>query len=146
MAKAPTQSRLFAYVDAVSYTKNADVLLEPDFAKEYKPFIVNRALSYHEDSVMAANLMNERPWLDAVSQATFLLNTLRPRKRFSKWLKADAVSDDVRSVAEYYACSIRAARDLVSLHTSAQLTTIRLRLDKGGPAARSGVRHAQPPP
>lgn len=131
------KKRTFVYLDAVSSTKDASVLQEPEFTKEYVPFVINHALSYHEDAVGAANLMNERPGLDPASQFRFLLNTLRARKRFSKWLKT-TVSDDVRAVAEYYECSIRHARNLVSLHTPEQLTVVHNRLEKGGVASKRG--------
>ena len=106
------------------------------------PFIVNRAFSYHEDSVLAANLMNERTHLDKRLQALFLLNTMRSRARFSRWLKP-TVSDDVREVAEYYGLSLRHARELVSLHTSDQLLSIRRRLEKGGTAMKKSSRHVK---
>jgi hypothetical protein len=132
-------SRLFAYLDALSRTKNQAVLNEPQFSKDYVPFIINRALSYHEDAVIAANWMNERPWLDAALQFQFLLNRLAARKRFSKWIKT-TVPNDVRDVAEYYDCSLRHARDIVPLHTKEQMTIIRSRLQKGG-VAKAGTRH-----
>lgn len=135
-----TNSRTFAYLDALSYSKNRSVLDEPQFQKEYVPFIINRALSYHQDSVLAANAMNERPWLDTALQFQFLLNILVRRKRFSKWIKA-TVPNDVRLVAEYYGCSSRHAKDLVALHTDEQMKIIRSRLDKGGTATKAGSRH-----
>lgn len=136
-----TSSRTFAYLDALSHSKNRAVLDEPQFAKEYVPFVINRALSYHQDAVLAANVMNERPWLDAALQFQFLLNTLAARKRFSKWLK-NTVPNDVRIVAEYYGCSLRHARDIVGLHSVEQMKIIRSRLEKGGAATKAGSRHA----
>lgn len=123
--------RVFEYVNALSFTKNRDIVNDPDFEKDYVPFIINRAFSYHEDSILAANCMNERPFLDKRLQAAFLLNTLRSRKRFAKWLKNEC-DEDVAQVAEYYGCSYRHAKSLLSLHTPQQLTVIRARLDKGG--------------
>jgi hypothetical protein len=138
MALAP----IWSYLNALSETKDASVIEHPEFTKEYQPFIVNRALSYHIDAILAANVMNEHPWLDSVSQFLYFLNTLRPRRRMAKWIK-NTVSDDVRDVAEYYDCSLRRARDLVSLHTSDQLTIIHRRLDKGGATTR-GRSHEHP--
>lgn len=135
MASAP----IWNYVNALSETKDRSVLDDPDFQKEYKAFIVNRALSYHSDSVLHANMMNERPWLEPALQFHFLLNTLRPRRRIAKWIKPTD-SDDVAAIAEYYEISLRKARDLVSLHSSEQLTIIRRRIDKGGVATTRG-RH-----
>jgi hypothetical protein len=135
---AKKQSKLFEYINAISLTKNEDFLEDIDFAKQYVPFVVNRAFSYHPDSVLAANIVNERSWLAPELQARMLLNTLRSRKRYSPWLK-NSVSDDVKAVAEYYGCSIRHAKSLTELHTSAQLLTLRSRLYKGGFAPEKGT-------
>lgn len=137
------ESRTFEYLSALSHKKDKSVLDEPQFAKEYVPFIINRALSYHQDAVLAANAMNERPWLDTALQFQFLLNTLAARKRFSKWIKA-TVPNDVRDVAEYYGCSLRHARELVGLHSMEQMKIIRSRLEKGGTATKAGSRHDDP--
>jgi hypothetical protein len=143
---AKKNDRLWDAVDALSYSKNATIADDPEFSKIYQPFIVNRALSYHKDSILAANILNERPILNVKDghditpalklQFLFLLNTLRARKRYAKWLKLTD-SDDVKAVAEYYGVNLRRARDLTSLHTSDQLAHIRTRLDKGGLALRS---------
>jgi hypothetical protein len=136
---AQKKSPVFEYVNAVTLTKDTSGLSDPSFEKNYVPFIVNRALSYFQDSVLAANLMNERAWLDKRLQFLFLLNTLRPRKRFSKWLKHN-VSEDARVVAEYYGCSLRQAIPLTNLHSSDQLTYMRQRTYKGGFASK-GTGH-----
>lgn len=132
-------SRLFAYVDALSHLKNTSVTEEESFEKDYVPFIINRALSYHEDAVLAANMMNERSGTSKYLQFRFLSGTLRARKRYAKWLK-NSVSDDVRLVAEYYNCSLRKAETLVSLHTPDQMSVIHRRLDRGG-MTKKGKRH-----
>ncbi len=126
---------IWRYFDAVTFTRDASIVAEPEFGKEYNPFIINRGLSYHEDCILAAAVLNERPWVDKSLQALYLINTLRPRKRYSKWIKT-TVSDDAKVVAEYYNVSLRVARDLVSLHSSEHLTIMRARLDKGGSTKR----------
>lgn len=125
------KSRLFEFINDISYTKKSEWLDDPATEREYVPFIANRAFSYHQDSVLAANVMNERAWLPKHLQVRFLLNTLRPRKRFSKWIK-HTVSEDARTVAEYYGCPLRHAIALVALHTPEQLSHMRTRLNKGG--------------
>ena len=133
---------LWRYYDAVC-TGDVSILSEPEFEKHYTPFIINRGLSYHEDAILAAAVLNERSHLEKRLQVLYLINTLRPRKRFSKWVKS-SVSDDAQVTAEYYGVSLRVARDLISLHSSEQLTTMRARLDKGGASKRKGPRDAQP--
>jgi hypothetical protein len=128
---AKTKSKLFEFVDAVSHTKDASFMDDPTWEKEYVPFIVNRAFSYHRDSVLAANVMNERPHLQKNLQAWFYLNTLRARKRYASWHKREQGSG-AKSIAEYYGCSLRIASVLVNLHTPEQIEYIERRLFKGG--------------
>lgn len=125
------KSRLFDFVNAVSHTKDASFMDDPTWESEYVPFIVNRAFSYHPDSVMSANMMNERPHLAKNLQAQYFINTLRSRRRYASWHK-NVVSDDERIIAEYYGCSLRHAIVLRSLHSSEQLLTMRSRIYKGG--------------
>ena len=134
---AKKQSKLFEYINAISHTKNDAFLDDIDFAKQYVPFIVNRAFSYHPDSVLTANIVNERPWLAPELQARMLLNTLRSRKRYSPWHK-HTISDEIRVVAEYYGCSLRHAKTLAELHTSDQISHLRSRIYKGGFAPVKG--------
>lgn len=129
---APEKSKkVFEYLKAVSLTKQVDHLNDVDFEQHYIPWLINRGLSYHEDAVLSANMMNERPWLSLSLQYRWLLNTLRARSRWSKWLK-HTVSEDVLSMAEYYGCSVRHAKSLIDLHTPDQLVYVRARLYKGG--------------
>ncbi len=137
MANTP---RLWDYLNAITQTKDLSVLNDEDFDKVYNPFIVNKMLAQHRDCVLAANMMNERPTMDKKAQFLFLLNTLRARFRKNEKSAKFTDPDDVEAVAEYYDCSLRHARDLVSLHSSDQLTTIQTRLNKGG-ATKRGRSH-----
>lgn len=129
---APEKSKkVFEYLKAVSLTKQVDHLNDVDFEQHYIPWLINRGLSYHEDAVLSANMMNERPWLSLALQFTFLINTLRARSRWSKWLKRE-ISENVGVVAEYYGCSLRNASALIELHSTEQLTYMKTRLYKGG--------------
>lgn len=123
-------ARLWDIVNEISLCHTSIVDAE-DFEKEYQPYLVNRAFSYHEDAIGAVFKMNQAAHLDKKLQALFYINTLRPRKRFAKWVKAEA-EQDARVVAEYYGCSLRHARELVSLHSEMQLNSVRTRTDKGG--------------
>jgi hypothetical protein len=122
--------RIWDYLGSICHTKDLSVLEDPDFDKVYQPYLINRALSQHEDSVLAAQLMNERSEIPPAVQFRFLAATLRSRKRYGKWLKHE---DDaaVGRLAEYYECSIRQARRLIDLHTPEQLQVIQARLNKG---------------
>ena len=100
--------------------------------KEYSPFMVNRALSYHMDCVLYANEMNLYPDLDSDMQYQYLLNTIRPMKRkFQPWQKAEVLKD-IGCVKEYFGYSNEKAKEALRILSDEQLEQIRKRTDKGG--------------
>jgi len=100
--------------------------------KDYVPFVVNRALSYHYDCAMYANEMNRLPNLDRKLQYDYLLNSIRGYKRpYQKWQKREE-NDALDAVKEYYGYSNERAKEALSLLSDAQVDEIRNRIYKGG--------------
>lgn len=115
-------------IPSILQTKK-DVL---DQEKDYKPFLVNRALSYHMDCIMYANQMNLNPNLDSKLQYQYLLNTIRPMKRkFQPWQKTSAVKD-LECVKEYFGYSNEKAKEALRILTDEQITLLKEKLEKGG--------------
>ena len=104
-----------------------DVLAE----KSYSPFLTNRALSYHNDTVAIANEMNIRHFTDKRLQYEFLLNIVRPKKRYAKWSKKEK-GGDVDIVKEYFKYNDIKARQALTILTKDQIVEIRQKLEKGG--------------
>lgn len=100
--------------------------------KDYLPFLVNRGLSYFPDSIMYANEMNRFPFLDKKLQYEFLLNSLKKRKRFSKWEKKPPDSEDIQMVKEFYNFSTDKALEALKVLTSEQLKEMKKLSNKGG--------------
>lgn len=101
-------------------------------AKDYKPFLVNRALSYHLDCITYANQMNLCSNLDGDLQYQYFLNTIRPMKRkFQPWQKASVVND-LEYVKEYFGYSNEKAKEALRILTDEQITLIKEKLEKGG--------------
>ena len=93
--------------------------------------MVNRALSYFQDTVLFANEMNVNHTIDKRLQFDFFINMVRKRKRFSKWQKS--VSDnDVEVVKEYYGYNNEKARQALTLLTADQLSILKQKVYKGG--------------
>ena len=127
-------SNPFVYADSVSATKKNlmrgtanDELAE----KGYKPFLTNRSMSYHQDSILYANEMNMRPHLDNKLQYSYLLNTLRKRKRYAKWAK-QTPDASVEMVMEYFGYGRSKAEEALRVLTDEQLAMIEVALDRGG--------------
>lgn len=103
-----------------------------DEEKDYKPFLVNRSLSYHMDCIMYANQMNLNSNLDPKLQYQYLLNTVRPMKRrFEKWQKSASVKD-LECVKEYFGYSNEKAKEALRILTDEQITLLKEKLEKGG--------------
>jgi len=99
--------------------------------KGYNAWVVNNALSYHVDTILHANLMNQYHDLDNRPQYEFLLNSIRPKKRYAKWVK-NAGDKDLEMVCEYYKCNPTIGKDYLSLLSSEQLNMIREQQETGG--------------
>ena len=99
--------------------------------KAYQPFLTNKALSYHQDSVFLTNEMNVRHGADNRLQYLFFLNTLRKRQRFSKWSKP-YVSKKLDTLKEYYQISTREAKEYVNLLSDKQYRELKNRMKTGG--------------
>lgn len=99
--------------------------------KDYVPYMVNRGLSYFQDTVVIANEMNVHHDLDKKLQYEFLINIVKPRKRFSKWHKK-VEDSDLDAVKEFYGYSNERASQALTILTKEQLTIIKSKLEKGG--------------
>lgn len=120
----------FDFVNAIQYTKEA--LIVDDWSeKQYNSFIINKSLSFGADTVIAANEMNSRPHVEKRLQFDFLINTIRPRKRFNKWLKAEKV-EELEVVKQYYHYNTEKALQALKILSPEQLNTIKERLNTGG--------------
>ena len=120
----------FDFANAINHSK--EKLIVDDWSeKQYNAWIVNKSMSYGADTVIYANEMNSRPHLDRRLQFDFLINTVRPRKRYNKWLKPETV-DVLATIQEYYGYSIDKARQVLPLLSDLQLETIKNKLNKGG--------------
>ena len=120
----------FQYLNAINDTKQ-NIMVDDITEKAYNSFIVNRGLSYFKDTVIFANEMNRNHHLDSRLQFDFLINIIRKRKRFSKWIKPDTASD-VEVVKEYYGYSNEKARQVLTLLTTEQINELKKKVYKGG--------------
>ena len=98
--------------------------------KAYVPYITNKSLSYFTDTLLYANEMNKFSHLDHKLQYEFLLNSIRPKKRFAKWHKPEQ-DDDIELVSEFYNYSLPKARIVLSILSDKQLSAIRDRMTLG---------------
>lgn len=119
----------FDFVNSIS--ENKKYLIEDKATeKQYSPFLTNRALSMHVDTVRLANEMNLNSHLDNKLQYDFLINTVRKRKRFG-WIKKDK-SATTELLMEYFNYSYAKASEAAKVLTKEQIKAIKNKLEQGG--------------
>ncbi len=119
-------SNPFEYLNSINLKK------EIEFKEsEYMPYLINKALSYHKDSVLLANEMNAHIDLPRRMQYDFYYHGLTRKPRFAKWGKpsSDAFVDEV---AQYYKVSKKNASVMIDLLSDEQKEELRKYLNKGG--------------
>jgi hypothetical protein len=132
--KTIVMSNPFEYLNAINSTKKDlmtgsenDELAE----KNYVPYITNKTLSYFPDTIMYASAMNLHHDLDNKLQFHYLINSIRPRKRFTKWVKKQE-DNDLDAIAEYYGYNRQKSEQALTLLSPEQLEQIKNKLQKGG--------------
>ena len=121
----------FDFVNQINHGKKNLIDETPELEREYKQFIINRALSFNHDIVLYANEMNLQNHLDSKLQFDFFLNTIRPKRRYGKWLKREN-NEVLELIKNYCKCSYAKAREYVTLLDDSQLDIIKQRIDTGG--------------
>ena len=123
----------FDYVNSINFTKKNlmkntanDELAE----KDYVPFLTNKSLSYFTDTLLYANEMNRYHFLDKRLQYEFYLNSIRKKKRFAKWAKADN-NDEVMMVQEYFKFSPQKAKAALKVLSTQQKDIIKHKMENG---------------
>lgn len=119
----------FNFLEEINYGKKN--IYNDETAKDYLPFMINRGLSYFNETIHFANTMNKYHFLDKDMQFTFLINTIRKRKRYSNWFKPES-DGDIEVIKEYYGYSNDKARQVITLFTPEQLRILKEKVDKGG--------------
>jgi hypothetical protein len=119
------------WLNSINFNKDNLIKEDPSIAKKYPPFIVNKCLSGHLDSVLFANEMNKSHFLDKDMQYDFLLNSLRKKRRFSPWLRKEKISD-LDAVKKYYRYSDEKAQQTLRILTKDQIAYIKKKMDTGG--------------
>lgn len=97
----------------------------------YNSFLINRGLSYFPDTVVYANMMNERHQMSNHAQYSFLLNTVRKGKRFGKWLKRE-VPEDLELVKQVFGYSNKKAMSALAILSAEQISLLKQQNYKGG--------------
>ena len=115
-------------------TKNAYVMETEDDIDSYVPFVVNKSMSFGEDTISYANLMNAQPWADKKLQYDFYYHGVPKKNRKSNfWIKkGNKTSDDFAIVKAYYKQSDAKTKEIVDILTGEQIKRLSELMYRGG--------------
>lgn len=119
-----------------SITEKRDYLFEKgkeeEIERKYPSFMINRALSQYEDTVLIANEVNRlSAFLDPKLQYDFLYYLVPKKRRFARWAKAQR-SDTINTLVEVYNISVRKAEEISDLFSEIDIENLKAYLFKGG--------------
>ena len=125
------------YLNAINYNKTPLMDTEDEeWEKKYPSFIVNKCVAPFTDTILLVNEINQLHHLDKKMQFDFLLNSLRPRKRYTPWLKAKKL-ENLQYVKEYYGYNNEKAKEALDILNDEQISAIKRKLNKGGRDGRN---------
>ena len=119
------------YLYSINQSKKNILDDDTDAERGYPPYIINRCLSSFTDTILYVNEMNKCSHLPKKMQYDFLLNSVKPRKRFSPWARKDSI-DYLDVVKDYYGYNDDKALQALRILTKDQLDSITYSLRKGG--------------
>lgn len=97
---------------------------------EYNPWMINKALSFHMQTIPYAYEMNKAYNLDKDIQYRFYVEAVPKGKRYGKWEKKAPNSEIVGLIMHKYSCNNKVALEYASLLNEEQQQ--KLRENKGG--------------
>ena len=125
------------YLNAINVSKEPLLDSEDEmWEKKFAPFIVNKCIAPFEDTVMLVNEINQLHHLDKKLQFDFLINSIRPRKRYAPWMKAKKLKN-LEYVKEFYGYNNEKAKAALDILNDEQISAIKTRLNKGGRNGRN---------
>ena len=100
--------------------------------KDYKQFLINRTLSYHNDLIHHVNYLNQYPDVADKLHYDFLNLSIPKKKRSKKWWVKGKKYENMEVLKEYYKYSTDKCITALSVLTDKDIKSIKNKLFKGG--------------
>lgn len=119
------KSPLGRHLDSIYITK--ENLLEKEgnlFRKEYAPFVINKCLAKHIDTLHHAQTLNLMGDIPKDMHYEYLLYSVRPKRRFARSRKME-MHPDIELIQQHYKYNYRRACEVVQILNKEQMAKIR---------------------
>lgn len=121
---------LSEWLNSINDTKE-DLITDPSTGKTFPVFVVVRTMSYFPDTLFYANEINQYPSASSRMVYHYLLHSVRRRKRFSKWFKAEK-EERISRIQAVCQVSRSKAVEITETLTSEELDQFMAHMDEGG--------------
>ena len=123
-------SNVWDWLKSINSNK-VNLIEKEENIKEYQPYVVNKALSYHWDTVLFSNEMNIHPYIPSEGQYLFYLHSIKKANRFSRWVKKE-LTLDIEMIKKFYNCNDSKAYEILNLLSKEQIAYIKNKLESCG--------------
>ncbi len=120
------------WLNSINQTKENIIDMDDSSRKDYQPYIINKCMSGHIDTLMYSNEINMNPHIDKKLQYDFYINIVRKRKRYSPWIRKEGSAKDLECIKSYYDYSNEKAEQALKILTKEQLDFIKSKFEMGG--------------
>jgi hypothetical protein len=122
---------LFDFLNSINYDKKALLDGEEKDANLYKPYQINRGLSFFVDTIFYSNEMNCNWQLDKKMQFDFYRLAIRKMKRFSRWTKKET-QENIELIKEVFGYTDTKAQEVLNIFSPKDFEELKKSLYKGG--------------
>lgn len=122
---------MFDFLESINNHK-VDLMVDEAAEKAYDAFMIRRGLGMGIDTLNQSSRMNELHHTTDYMQYHYLLNTVSKKKRFNKWSKKSAISDEVKFIAKFYGVNMVTAGVYCKRMSTEQIQDLRDRRSSGG--------------
>lgn len=117
------------FFNSINKTKK-NIITDDKSERFYVPYIINKSMSYHKDSIFHSNMMNMNPMLDKKIQYDYYLYSLPKASRYAKWQKPE--ESDIGAIMTLYGFSRQKAMEVRQLLSKSQMQDIAQATNTGG--------------
>jgi hypothetical protein len=119
------------WLTSINFSKENLIEEIPENISSYTPYIVNKCVAGHLDTILFANELNQYPYISKDMQYAFYLHSLRKKKRYTPWVKKED-AENLAAIKEYYGYNDKRALEALRLLNREEINFIKQRLNKGG--------------
>lgn len=129
----------FEFVNDINGSKKNIIKNGDASESDYVPFVINKAFSYHLDTILYAQDMNMAHELPKMMQYEYYLNSIKKGKRFAKWHKKEGINNGVDVIRQYYGFSYSKAIQAAKVLTEDQVEELKEKMAVGGVSKEPAV-------